>query len=1021
MDPNIQNIILGITGNIFTSFIYFAFGITIKSLKRKNKSNKLEDILKSAIDEIFENEAWDGSSKQSQILLFLKTPEVENIVHQIYTTLFLDESKSIEKIKIEFRLYLDLYVDLTEKESLSTSNLLFKAFQEICNIRLNQAINQGSLLAHEAKSEYRQKITLGWLSKLDEKIELLSNKDEIDLSEILKFEDEYRKKLQTKHGVIRPPFVDRTKLIEIEKIYVTPHLSRINDKNHEESDIYQHIPFGLSDRSLRDYSQFLSQLQYAVILGNPGGGKSTLTHKICYDVSKNYDKRFVSERLFTPILVVLRDYGIQKKDKNYTIVEFIEQMIKPTYQISRVPPNAIEYMLMSGRVFVIFDGLDELLDTRDRQAITDDIELFCVSYPTVPILVTSREVGYEQAPLSNKFVIHKLASFNDEQVKDYVKKWFEGESDSSEPRHLYTESFLRESQTVPDLRSNPLMLALMCNIYKGENYIPKNRPDVYTHCANMLFERWDRHRGIRVELEFEQHIRPAMNYLAYWIYSEESLQTGVSEGKLISKTRDFLLKKRFEEIEEAEQAARRFVEFCKGRAWVFTDAGTTRDGELLFQFSHQTFLEYFTAEYLTSVNRTPKDLIEALKSKIVNREWDVVSQLAVQIQDKRFTAGDELLNMLLKINYGYSKFQFKWNILSFMVRCLEFIVPNSSVVREITYEVITLCLTDDFIKPRKSRSSHDFIPSEIIGYLLNAGYENQKTISKSLQNILCDKINNENNILAAEIALHLQLFLKLLSSTFRNNKRLNLSIQPQQLKYWDEVSDLIYSNTKSSLVNLMPQSIDISIEILKRNDTTLEHIIQLHGLDIIFSESHSQLLPFPTNRSKSDQLLLSVFTPIEAQVEYHKFIPELQSMGQILPQWATPWVKRTTSKGLGFLGFFPYILDEKIQVNIEVFTDQKKPDAFFGIFAIIAVNIEIFFKSKGNVGINDKDFIKLIKNSKTWKKLSLEVLKNLILARYESDSISEIATLLQGYNFSDLQVDVILKWVENKINFVQWA
>ena len=53
-----------------------------------------------------------------------------------------------------------------------------------------------------------------------------------------------------------------------------------------------------------------------------------------------------------------------------------------------------------------------------------------------------------------------------------------------------------ESEKVSDLRSNTLMLSLMCNIYRQENYIPENRPKIYQKCAEMLFKKWDKHRGI---------------------------------------------------------------------------------------------------------------------------------------------------------------------------------------------------------------------------------------------------------------------------------------------------------------------------------------------------------------------------------------------------------------------------------------------------------------------------------------------------------------------------------------------
>jgi predicted NACHT family NTPase len=178
------------------------------------------------------------------------------------------------------------------------------------------------------------------------------------------------------------------------------------------------------------------------------------------------------------------------------------------------------------------------------------------------------------------------------------------------------------------------MLALMCNIYRGENYIPRNRPDVYEKCAMMLFERWDKSRGIHVPLPFEAHIRPAMMYLANWVYTAETLQGGVTENSLINKATDYLCPKRFEDRDEAESAARKFIEFCRGRAWVFTDTGTTKEGERLYQFTHRTFLEYFTAAHLVRTHATPQSLIDVLLPKIAKREMDVVSACVPDVVEK---------------------------------------------------------------------------------------------------------------------------------------------------------------------------------------------------------------------------------------------------------------------------------------------------------------------------------------------------------------------------------------------------
>ena len=86
--------------------------------------------------------------------------------------------------------------------------------------------------------------------------------------------------------------------------------------------------------------------------------------------------------------------------------------------------EAIEYLLLSGQAFVIFDGLDELVDATRRREVAERVELFSSRYPLATILVTSRRVGYEQAGLDPLvFSQFGLGGFDDEDVDSYVRKW----------------------------------------------------------------------------------------------------------------------------------------------------------------------------------------------------------------------------------------------------------------------------------------------------------------------------------------------------------------------------------------------------------------------------------------------------------------------------------------------------------------------------------------------------------------------------------------------------------------------
>jgi hypothetical protein len=515
--------------------------------------------------------APDGLSEDQLLQLneFLRLPETESIVRQIFAVKLTDgTANSLESVRHELHSLTALHLNLDDQNREELANLLFRALLDGCSKGLDIAIDQGVLAAHEAKSSFRFRVLRDELATVARNLQILLRLSKPDVQTILKFETQYRRQIASRYGTITPPYVDVAHRLPIDDLYVAPSFTKLQQEEPQ---------------ALRTY-EILSSIYRAVVLGNPGSGKSTFAQKLCYDLSNHYSGRLFAGRRLTPILVTLRDYGAAKKATGCSILQFIQRTTNSDHQIEP-PQEAFEYLLLNGRALVIFDGLDELLDTSYRQQVTKDVESFCTLFPSIPVLVTSRDVGYEQAPLDKRrFDAFRLTDFDDEQVQEYATKWFAANTDlTDDQQKKETQAFLAESRIVPDLRANPLMLGLMCNIYRGENYIPRNRPDVYRKCAEMLFERWDRGRGIYYSLPFEAHIRPAMTYLAYWIFSSETLQSGATEQQLIAKAVEYLHPNQFEDGEQAAMAARQFVAFCHGRAWVFTDTGTTARGDLLTQ------------------------------------------------------------------------------------------------------------------------------------------------------------------------------------------------------------------------------------------------------------------------------------------------------------------------------------------------------------------------------------------------------------------------------------------------------
>jgi predicted NACHT family NTPase len=100
-----------------------------------------------------------------------------------------------------------------------------------------------------------------------------------------------------------------------------------------------------------------------------------------------------------PFLVTLREFAAKDPPES-SVVGFIENALEALYQCSP-PPGLVELLLLTGRAVVLFDGLDELLDTTRRRDVTDRVERFCSEYPHAPVLVTSRLIGYDQARLDD--------------------------------------------------------------------------------------------------------------------------------------------------------------------------------------------------------------------------------------------------------------------------------------------------------------------------------------------------------------------------------------------------------------------------------------------------------------------------------------------------------------------------------------------------------------------------------------------------------------------------------------------
>jgi hypothetical protein len=198
---------------------------------------------------------------------------------------------------------------------------------------------------------------------------------------------------------------------------------------------------------------------------------------------------------------------------------------------------------------------------------------------------------------------------------------------------------------------------------------------------------------------------------------------------------------------------------------VFTDIGTTPDGEPLYHFTHRTFLEYFTAADLVREAETPEVLFDGLLPHIAQAEWDVVAQLAVQIQSKQTAGAAETLLDRITETAGASPPKERHNLLAFGARCLRFLVPRPATVSEFAGACFDLVFSEDDVDAhpltawRSVEAASTTTSGHFYYYLLRAREENLSIIGEELTNRLEVLLRPEESQRQAEKALDALLTL----------------------------------------------------------------------------------------------------------------------------------------------------------------------------------------------------------------------------------------------------------------------
>jgi hypothetical protein len=360
----------------------------------------------------------------------------------------------------------------------------------------------------------------------------------------------------------------------------------------------------------------------AVLMGSPGAGKSTFVkHLVRASCDEHRDLQIPALELRC------REYVRLGWSKSVT--DHLLQALNVDLALE-MDAQALDDMLLLGRAIVIFDGLDEVTNQTQRAQMVQRIHAFAGRYPAVSLLVTSREVGYERAPVSRGLFSHlRLEEFSEPQIEEYTTRWFNlmGRAD-------LRDDFMSESESIADIRRNPLLLSLLCMLYRERGAIPLNRRAIYSQCADELFHRWDTHRQIQQVESMPKYGDRLMQEIARWFFTTPSTGGGLDEQILTKVISNFMKDMLGFDPADAERDARDFLGFCASRLWLLAKVGTGHGGVRIFNFTHRTFYEYFAADAIARATKNEHGIAGQIVESFKTDATSVLPELLIQAYDE---------------------------------------------------------------------------------------------------------------------------------------------------------------------------------------------------------------------------------------------------------------------------------------------------------------------------------------------------------------------------------------------------